>query len=71
MDGAQYWQIKSIELEGIVLRRELEGAWKKHAAKKAAAYQAAGLDPAVTYTMDDATQTMTPVAQGSDDAAEA
>lgn len=71
MDGAQYWQIKSIELEGIVLRRELETAWQKHATKKAAAYEAAGLDPAVTYTMDDATQTMTPVAQGGDDAAAA
>ena len=69
MDGKQYWQIKAIELEGIVLRRELEGAWGKHEAKRRALYEAAGLDAAVAYQMDDAAETMTPATQEGEHAA--
>ena len=69
MDGKHYWQIKAVELEGIVLRRELEGAWGKHEAKRRAVYEAAGLDAAVAYQMDDAAETMTPATQEGDHAA--
>lgn len=69
MDGKHYWQIKAVELEGIVLRRELEGAWGKHEAKRRAVYEAAGLDPAVSYQMDDTAETMTPATQEGDHAA--
>ena len=71
MDGKHYWQIKAIELEGIVLRRELEGAWGKHEAKRRAVYEVAGLDAAVAYQMDDAAETMTPAQAGGDHASEA
>lgn len=71
MDGKQYWQIKAIELEGVVLRRGLETEWGKYQAKRRAVYEAAGLDAAVTYQMDDAAETMTPEPKGGNHASEA
>jgi len=71
MDGKHYWQIKAVELEGVVLRRGLETEWTKYQAKRRAVYEAAGLDAAVTYQMDDAAETMTPATQEGDHAATA
>ena len=68
MDGKHYWQIKAIELEGVVLRRGLETEWNKYQAKRRAVYEAAGLDAAVAYQMDDAAETMTPATQEGDHA---
>ena len=71
MDGKHYWQIKAVELEGVVLRRGLEPEWGKYQAKRRAVYEAAGLDAAVAYQMDDAAETMTPATQEGDHAATA
>jgi hypothetical protein len=71
MDGKHYWQIKAIELEGVVLRRGLETEWTRYQAKRRAVYEAAGLDAAVAYQMDDAAETMTPATQEGDHAATA
>ena len=68
MDGKHYWQIKAIELEGVVLRRGLETEWGKYQGKRRAVYEAAGLDAAVAYQMDDAAETMTPATQEGDHA---
>jgi hypothetical protein len=56
-----YWKIKAIELEGQVLQREMQASYAKWQQKRAAAYVAAGLDPATVYEMNDAAETLTPV----------
>jgi len=58
-----YWKLKALELEGQVLRQQLETVYAKFEAKRRAAYLAAGLDPAVTYTLDDAAETFTPAGE--------
>jgi 8-oxo-dGTP pyrophosphatase MutT (NUDIX family) len=55
-----YWKLKAIELEGQVLRQQLQAAWSRQEAKRRAAYEEAGLDASVVYRLDDATETFTP-----------
>jgi len=64
-----YWKLKALELEGQVLRQQLETVYQKFEAKRRAAYLAAGLDPAVTYTLDDAAETFTPAGEADAGAA--
>lgn len=62
MTSEAYWKIKTAVLERQVLEMQIAAATQQAAMKLALALQEAGLDPTATYTLDDATQTATPVA---------
>lgn len=60
LESKTYWQLKSIELEGQVLKRQMSDTWSRYEARRQAAYEAAKLDAAAAYVLDDKAETFTP-----------
>lgn len=64
LSGADYWRIKALELEGQILRREMQASYERWQQRQQAAYAEAGLDAATVYAMDDQALTMTAQRKG-------
>lgn len=55
-----YWQLKAIELEGQLLKRQMADTLARFEARRQEAYKAANLDASAAYELDDKTETFTP-----------
>lgn len=60
MTSEQYWQLKALELERIMLEQQITQAAQALEKRLVPAYEAAGLNPAVRHVFNDETQTVTP-----------
>lgn len=61
MTSEQYWQLKALELERVMLEQQITQAAQALEKRLVPAFEAAGLNPAVRHTFNDETQTVTPV----------
>lgn len=62
LESKTYWRLKSLELEGQVLRSQVQQTLARFEQRRHETYKEAGLDASTVYRLDDTAETFTPEA---------